>query len=151
MEGGGSETSGLATQLYMVRGAETFAFDAALEGRGTETGCTSDATYVLYPYEEMRDVSMTNSRVSGCGTSISREEETGVTTIFFDPSLQLAELQWRQSSAPPLNHETPNHRKSSLLVNTNEPRPCRGQLSRRGGRRSRSRRDRVEKNGNGEL
>ena len=56
MEGGGSETSGLATQLCLVRGAETFAFDAALEGGGTETDCTSDAAYVLYPYEEMRDI-----------------------------------------------------------------------------------------------
>ncbi|WZY94954.1 hypothetical protein YC2023_067283 [Brassica napus] len=41
--GGGSETSGLATQLVWGVGAETFAFDAALEGGGTETYCTSDA------------------------------------------------------------------------------------------------------------
>ncbi|WZY94953.1 hypothetical protein YC2023_067282 [Brassica napus] len=53
--GGGSETSGLATQLVWGVGAETFAFDAALEGGGTETYCTSDAAYVyIYPYEEMR-------------------------------------------------------------------------------------------------
>ncbi|KAG5397485.1 hypothetical protein IGI04_019299, partial [Brassica rapa subsp. trilocularis] len=43
--GGGSETSGLATQLVWGVGAETFAFDAALEGGGTETYCTSDAAY----------------------------------------------------------------------------------------------------------
>ncbi|KAF3552145.1 hypothetical protein DY000_02008416 [Brassica cretica] len=43
--GGGSETSGLATQIVWGVGAETFAFDAALEGGGTETDCTSDATY----------------------------------------------------------------------------------------------------------
>ena len=36
-------------------GAETFAFDAALEDGGTETDCTSDAAYVyIYSYEEMR-------------------------------------------------------------------------------------------------
>ena len=40
---------------YVGRGAETFAFDAALEGGGTETDCTSDAMYI-YPYEEMWDV-----------------------------------------------------------------------------------------------
>ena len=55
VEGGGSETSGLSTQLVWGVGAETFAFDAALEGGGTETYCTSDAAYV-YPYEEMRGV-----------------------------------------------------------------------------------------------
>ena len=44
--GGGSETSGLATQIVWGVGAETFVFDAALEGRGTETDCTSDAAYV---------------------------------------------------------------------------------------------------------
>ncbi|KAF3563458.1 hypothetical protein DY000_02018636 [Brassica cretica] len=43
--GGGSETSGLATQIVWGVGAETFAFDAALEGGGTETDCTSDAAY----------------------------------------------------------------------------------------------------------
>ncbi|KAF2582989.1 hypothetical protein F2Q68_00004651 [Brassica cretica] len=53
--GGGSETSGLATQIVWGVGAETFAFNAALEGGGTETDCTSDAAYVyIYPYEEMR-------------------------------------------------------------------------------------------------
>ena len=55
--GGGSETSGLATQIVWGVGAETFSFDAALEGGGTETDCTSDAAYVyIYPYEEMRGV-----------------------------------------------------------------------------------------------
>ncbi|KAF3579515.1 hypothetical protein DY000_02028903 [Brassica cretica] len=44
--GWGSETSGLATQIVWGVGAETFAFDAALEGGGTETDCTSDASYV---------------------------------------------------------------------------------------------------------
>uniref|UniRef100_A0A0D3CDM6 F-box domain-containing protein n=1 Tax=Brassica oleracea var. oleracea TaxID=109376 RepID=A0A0D3CDM6_BRAOL len=43
--GGGSETSGLATQIVWGVGAETFAFDAALEGGGIETDCTSDAAY----------------------------------------------------------------------------------------------------------
>ncbi|KAF3543176.1 hypothetical protein DY000_02006867 [Brassica cretica] len=43
--GGGSETSGLATQIVWGVGAETFAFDATLEGGGTETDCTSDAAY----------------------------------------------------------------------------------------------------------
>ncbi|WZZ47100.1 hypothetical protein YC2023_043359 [Brassica napus] len=43
--GRGSETSGLATQIVWGVGAETFAFDAALEGGGTETDCTSDAAY----------------------------------------------------------------------------------------------------------
>ncbi|KAF2582991.1 hypothetical protein F2Q68_00004653 [Brassica cretica] len=43
--GGGSETSGLATQIVWGVGAETFAFDAALEGGCTETDCTSDAAY----------------------------------------------------------------------------------------------------------
>ncbi|KAF2619150.1 hypothetical protein F2Q68_00038226 [Brassica cretica] len=43
--GGGSETSGLSTQIAWGVGAETFAFDAALEGGGTETDCTSDTTY----------------------------------------------------------------------------------------------------------
>ncbi|KAF2558505.1 hypothetical protein F2Q68_00014400 [Brassica cretica] len=43
--GGGSETSGLATQIVWGVGAETFAFDAALEGGGIETYCTSDAAY----------------------------------------------------------------------------------------------------------
>ncbi|WZZ86868.1 hypothetical protein YC2023_115447 [Brassica napus] len=56
--GGGSETSGLATQIVWSVGAETFAFDAALECGGTETDCTSDAAYVyIYPYEEMRGAS----------------------------------------------------------------------------------------------
>ncbi|KAG2311894.1 hypothetical protein Bca52824_023451 [Brassica carinata] len=32
LEGGGSETSGLGTQLCVGRGAEMFAFDADLEG-----------------------------------------------------------------------------------------------------------------------
>ena len=49
--GGGSETSGLATQIVWGVGAETFAFDAALEGGGTETDCTSDAAYIyIYIY-----------------------------------------------------------------------------------------------------
>ncbi|KAF2601076.1 hypothetical protein F2Q70_00025754 [Brassica cretica] len=66
--GGGSETSGLATQIVWGVGAETFAFDAALEGGGTETDCTSDAAYVyIYPYEEMRDPSHPNSRNSIVG------------------------------------------------------------------------------------
>ncbi|KAG5375374.1 hypothetical protein IGI04_039970 [Brassica rapa subsp. trilocularis] len=43
--GGGSETSGLATQIVWGVDVETFAFDAALEGGGTETDCTSDAAY----------------------------------------------------------------------------------------------------------
>ena len=51
--GGGSETSGLATQIVWGVGAETFAFDAALEGGGTETDCTSDAAYV-YIYIRMK-------------------------------------------------------------------------------------------------
>uniref|UniRef100_A0A0D3C9Y9 Uncharacterized protein n=1 Tax=Brassica oleracea var. oleracea TaxID=109376 RepID=A0A0D3C9Y9_BRAOL len=51
--GGGSETSGLATQIVWGVGAETFASDAALEGGGTETDCTSDALYV-YIYIRMR-------------------------------------------------------------------------------------------------
>ncbi|KAF3509261.1 hypothetical protein F2Q69_00007696 [Brassica cretica] len=46
--GGGSETSGLATQIVWGVGAETFAFDAALEGGGTETDYTSDATYASW-------------------------------------------------------------------------------------------------------
>ena len=69
-EGGGSGMPGLSTPLLegrglrdvwagdaicVVLGAETFASEAALEGGGTETDCTSDATYV-YPYEEMRGV-----------------------------------------------------------------------------------------------
>ncbi|KAF2561294.1 hypothetical protein F2Q70_00017018 [Brassica cretica] len=45
--GGGSETSGLATQIVWGVGAETFAFDAALEGGGTETDCTSDAAHLV--------------------------------------------------------------------------------------------------------
>ncbi|KAF3587380.1 hypothetical protein F2Q69_00027313 [Brassica cretica] len=44
-EGGDSETSGLATNIVWGVGAKTFAFDAALEGGGTETDCTSDAAY----------------------------------------------------------------------------------------------------------
>ncbi|WZZ29585.1 hypothetical protein YC2023_012986 [Brassica napus] len=56
--GGGSETFGLATQIVWGVGAETFAFDAALEGRGTKTDCTSDAA-----------------------TPVSKEEETGVTVL----------------------------------------------------------------------
>ncbi|KAF3585522.1 hypothetical protein F2Q69_00027807 [Brassica cretica] len=43
--GGGSETFGLATQIVWGVGAETFAFDAALEGGGIEKDCTSDAAY----------------------------------------------------------------------------------------------------------
>ncbi|KAF3528888.1 hypothetical protein DY000_02038673 [Brassica cretica] len=43
--GGGSETSGLETQIVWGVGAETFAFDAALEDGGIEKDCTSDATY----------------------------------------------------------------------------------------------------------
>ncbi|KAF3609568.1 hypothetical protein DY000_02049311 [Brassica cretica] len=43
--GGGTETSGLATQIVWGVGPETFAFDAALEGGGTETDCTSDAAH----------------------------------------------------------------------------------------------------------
>ncbi|KAG5410912.1 hypothetical protein IGI04_007231, partial [Brassica rapa subsp. trilocularis] len=43
--GGGSETSGLATQIVWGVGTETFAFDADLEGGGRETDCTSDAAY----------------------------------------------------------------------------------------------------------
>ncbi|KAF3577410.1 hypothetical protein DY000_02034380 [Brassica cretica] len=43
--GGGSETSGLATQIVWGVGAETFAFDTALEDGGTETDCTSNAAY----------------------------------------------------------------------------------------------------------
>ncbi|KAF3515006.1 hypothetical protein F2Q69_00006148 [Brassica cretica] len=43
--GGGLETSGQATQILWGVGAETFAFDATLEGGGTETDCTSDAAY----------------------------------------------------------------------------------------------------------
>ena len=55
--GGGSETSGLATQIVWGVGAETFAFYAALEDGGTETDCTSDAAYVyIYPYEEKQGV-----------------------------------------------------------------------------------------------
>ncbi|KAF2548436.1 hypothetical protein F2Q70_00020228 [Brassica cretica] len=55
--GGGSETFGVATQIVWGVGAETFAFDAALEGGGTETDCTSDTAYVyIYPYEEMREL-----------------------------------------------------------------------------------------------
>ncbi|KAF2542610.1 hypothetical protein F2Q68_00031073 [Brassica cretica] len=34
-----------STQIVWGVGAETFAFDAALEGGGTETDCTSDAAY----------------------------------------------------------------------------------------------------------
>ncbi|KAF3559607.1 hypothetical protein F2Q69_00014649 [Brassica cretica] len=43
--GGGSEASGLATQIVWGVGAKTLAFDAALEGGGTETDFTSDAAY----------------------------------------------------------------------------------------------------------
>ncbi|KAF3572624.1 hypothetical protein F2Q69_00063612 [Brassica cretica] len=50
MECGGSETFGLAMQIVWGVDAETFAFDAALEGGGIETECTSDAAYV-YPAE----------------------------------------------------------------------------------------------------
>ncbi|KAF2568000.1 hypothetical protein F2Q68_00024368 [Brassica cretica] len=49
--GGGSETSGLATQIVWGVGAKTFAFDAALEGGGTETDCTSDAAYLNFHSE----------------------------------------------------------------------------------------------------
>ncbi|KAF3582854.1 hypothetical protein DY000_02030756 [Brassica cretica] len=44
--GGGSETAGLETQIVWGVGAETFAFDAALEGEGAETNCTSDVAYL---------------------------------------------------------------------------------------------------------
>ncbi|KAF3541511.1 hypothetical protein F2Q69_00023111 [Brassica cretica] len=46
--GGDSETSGLATQIVWGVGAEMFAFDAALEGGGTEIYCTRDAAYASY-------------------------------------------------------------------------------------------------------
>ncbi|KAF3601693.1 hypothetical protein F2Q69_00035538 [Brassica cretica] len=49
--GGGSETSGLATQIVWGVDAETFAFDAALEGGGTETDCTSDAARLVCSYK----------------------------------------------------------------------------------------------------
>ena len=44
--GGASETSGLAMQIMWGVGAETFAFNAALESGGTEADYTSDAAYV---------------------------------------------------------------------------------------------------------
>ncbi|KAF2536926.1 hypothetical protein F2Q70_00004837 [Brassica cretica] len=45
--GGGSETSGLATQIVWGVGAYMFAFDAALVDGGTETDCTSDAARLV--------------------------------------------------------------------------------------------------------
>ena len=43
---GGLETSGLATQIVWGVGAETFAVDAALEDGGTKIDYTSNAAYV---------------------------------------------------------------------------------------------------------
>ena len=54
--GGGSETSGLAMQIVWGVGAETFAFDVALEGGVQRQIVLATQRMYIYLYEEMRGV-----------------------------------------------------------------------------------------------
>ncbi|KAF2591317.1 hypothetical protein F2Q70_00039308 [Brassica cretica] len=109
--GGGSEPSGLATQIVWGVGAETFAFDAALEGGGSETDCTSDVAYAscLFMLElnfhsgsSITQVKLTS--MSDCYRTDFEPSERDIGELFQPPSTEI------RSVTPPPSHALGNPR-----------------------------------------